>query len=67
MNGTITLRETLALNRGSKYLSEHREHVYSVVSKQPIAQPIKPTGEDLLDPRLWKAIHWKWYMLHRPV
>jgi hypothetical protein len=63
----VTLRDKLALNRGAKWLSEHREHVQAIVARNPIAPAIKPTGEDLLDPRLWKAIHWKWYMTHRPV
>lgn len=52
-------KETIEL--AIAWLDLHKEHVKKIISNSNIA--VKPVGEDLNNPALWKAIHWNWFII----
>ena len=47
------------VNRASNWRRDHADHVKRLINDE--GAPIHPSGSDVLQPALWKGIHWKWF------
>lgn len=53
------------LELATQWLNDHKEHVRKIVEHSHVA--VKPVGEDLRNPALWKAIHWNWFLMETKI
>lgn len=52
----------LNANKIWELFDEHRNNIIDSIN-QPDVNPIEPSDEDKRDPRLFKPMHWKWFLL----
>lgn len=47
---------------GESFLDKHDKHVNNLVIDSGPSVAVAPSGSDLFNPELWKAIHWRWFL-----
>ena len=48
--------------RAREWFARHMRHVHKLVKDH--GPSVEPTGSDVSRPELWKAIHWRWFIMN---
>lgn len=50
------------LERAYDWYRDHMDHIENMTKN--VKKKVKPSTEDMVNPALWKPIHWNWFFNH---
>lgn len=57
----VRIMTTEDAERAREFYRIHRSHVNKMLKEH--GPQVMPTGSDVARPELWKAMHWRWFMV----